>query len=276
MNAFVKGVLRKAGGMLAVLSWLIPVSCGNDAGPWKLVWSEDFDGPVLDTAAWTRVPRGQNDWDNTMSLREDLVRFEDGQLVLLGKVNADTLSDPSRFVSAGIASAGTRSFRLARFEVRAKFNSARGFWPALWLMPQRDSSSIPDYAEMDIMEHLNADSLVYQTGHSGYSLSGHDETPPHYDTVPVDPDDWNVYAVEVHQDSVCFFVNDAKTFTYPRIVNDVAPEMNQFPYPEFPFYLILSNQVGGNWVGPVEASDLPTELRIDWVKVFQRRRGPRG
>lgn len=269
MKAFVNGILCRTGRLLAVLSLMIPAACGNDNGRWKLVWRDDFDGPVLDTSAWTRVPRGPNDWDNTMSLREDLVRFEDGQLVLVGKVNADTLSDPSRMVSAGIASAGKRSFRQARFEVRAKFNSARGFWPALWLMPQRDSSSIPDYAEIDIMEHLNADTLVYQTVHSGYSLNGHDETPPHYDTVPVDPDGWNVYAVEVHRDSVCFFVNDTKTFTYPRIVNDIDPEMNQFPFSELPFYLILSNQLGGNWVGPVDASDLPAELRIDWVKVFQ-------
>ena len=261
------GGLVKAARILVVLSLMIPVSCGNDKNSWKLVWMDDFEGPVLDTSAWSRVPLGRNDWDNTMSLREDLVRFEDGQLVLVGKVNADTLSDPSRIVSAGIT--GKRSFSLARFEVRAKFNSARGFWPALWLMPRRDSSSIQDYAEMDIMEHLNADSLVYQTVHSGYSLNGYDEKPPHYTTVPVDPDGWNVYAVEVHPDSVCFFVNDAKTFTYPRIENDFAPDMNQFPFSELPFYFILSNQVGGNWVGPVDESDLPTELRIDWVKVFQ-------
>lgn len=267
MNTFVRDALRRISKILAVLSLMVPVSCGNDKGPWKLVWMDDFDGPVLDTAAWTRVPRGQSDWNNTMSLREDLVRFEDGQLVLVGKVNADTLSDPSRIVSAGIT--GKSSFQLARFEVRARFNCARGYWPALWLMPRRDSTSIPDYAEIDIMEHLNADSLVYQTVHSGYSLSGHDETPPHYTTVPVDPEAWNVYAVEVHPDSLCFFVNDAKTFTYPRIVNDIAPEMNQFPFSELPFYFILSNQVGGGWVGPVEESDLPTELRIDWVKVFQ-------
>lgn len=255
----------------AFLSFLLLVSCGSDRSPWKLVWMDDFDGPALDTASWTRVPLGPHDWNNTMSLRDDLVRFEDGQLVLVGKVNSDTLADPTRIVSAGITSAGKRFFPLARFEVRARFNSAGGYWPALWLMPERDSSSIPDYAEIDIMEHLNADSLVYQTVHSGYSLAGHDETPPHYTTVPVDPDGWNVYAVEVHPDSLCFFVNGNRTLTYPRIVNDVAPEMNQFPFSELPFYFILSNQVGGGWVGPAVEADLPTELRIDWVKVYSAR-----
>ena len=124
MNTFVRDALRRISKILAVLSLMVPVSCGNDKGPWKLVWMDDFDGPVLDTAAWTRIPRGQSDWNNTMSLREDLVRFEDGQLVLVGKVNADTLSDSSRIVSAGIT--GKSSFQLARFEVRARFNCARG------------------------------------------------------------------------------------------------------------------------------------------------------
>ena len=47
--------------------------------------------------------------------------------------------------------------------------------------------------------------------------------------------------------------------------------MNQFPFSELPFYFILSNQVGGGWVGPAVEADLPTELRIDWVKVYSAR-----
>jgi len=252
------------------------LSCQSRKDTWKLAWMDDFDGPVLDTATWTRVPRGSSDWNNTMSLREGLVRFEDGQLVLTGIVNPDTLADPTRIVTAGITSAGKRFFSLARFEVRARFNSARGFWPALWLMPQRDSITAGgDYAEIDIMEHLNADTLVYQTVHSAYSLNGHDETPPHYTTVDIDPDDWNIYAAEVHPDSICFYVNEIRTFTYPRIVNDIDPARDQFPFDELPFYFILSNQVGGGWVGPVAEEDLPTELRIDWVKVWTPNQ-PRG
>jgi hypothetical protein len=51
-------------------------------------------------------------------------------------------------------------------------------------------------------------------------------------------------------------------------VNDIDPDRDQFPFSELPFFFILSNQVGGAWVGPVKEADLPTELRIDWVKVW--------
>ena len=44
----------------------------------------------------------------------------------------------------------------------------------------------------------------------------------------------------------------------------------QRSWPDHPFYLILSNQLGGSWVGPVDAPDqLPSEMRIDWIKVYQ-------
>lgn len=258
--------LALAGAVLLAL-----LSGGRDRDRWKLEWMDGFDGPVLDTAAWSRVSRGPSDWNNTMSLREDLVRLEDGQLVLLGRVNDDTLRDPTRIVTAGVTSRGRRAFRLARYEVRARFNCARGFWPALWLMPQRDSTSIRDYAEIDLMEHLNTDPLVYQTVHSDFTLAGHKKTPPAHTKVPIDPAAWNTYAAEVHPDSVCFFVNGEKTMTYPRIANDIAPEKNQFPFDCLPFHFILSNQLGGKWVGPVDEADLPSELRIDWVKVYTPR-----
>lgn len=78
----------------AVLAGLIAkASCQGGKGPWRLAWMDDFDSPALDTAAWSRVPRGASDWNNTMSLREDLVRFENGQIVLTGIVNPDTLAE---------------------------------------------------------------------------------------------------------------------------------------------------------------------------------------
>ena len=39
-------------------------SCSRSSG-WKLVWEENFDGSSLDTAVWSRIPRGAPDWQNT-------------------------------------------------------------------------------------------------------------------------------------------------------------------------------------------------------------------
>lgn len=243
-------------------------SCATQRHGWKRVWTENFNGKSIDESAWTRVHKGPSDWDNMMSLRPDLAYVSDGQLVLLGKVNDHSSADTTAFVTGGVTSSRKKSFQLARFEIKAKFNHVNGFWPAIWLMPDARLEA-PNYAEIDIMEHLNSDKKVYQTVHSHYSLHiQKQDVPPHYVTADIKVDDWNIYAVEVHPDSICFFVNDKKTMTYPRL-----PEKEyQFPWADCPFYLILSNQLEGAWVGPVSKPEqLPSELRIDWIRVYRKR-----
>ena len=259
MSDKIKGALFAAAILLA--------ACGSPKDGWELVWSEDFSDPVIDLDNWSRIPWGSPDWQNMMAPgREDLAFVEDGQLVLLGKNNDGTTADTTEFVTGGIWSAGKKSFRLARFEIRAKFNSVKGFWSAIWLLPD-DGVAYPHGGEIDIMEHLNSETIAYQTVHSYYSLNVCDSIPKHNSTAVIDPSEWNVYAVEIHKDSVCFFTNEEKTLTYPK----VEGLDEQFPYSDHPFYLILSNQLGGAWVGEVAPEQLPSELRIDWVKVYQRK-----
>ena len=246
---------------------VVLTSCATQSQEWKLVWTEDFKGKVIDESVWTRIGRGLSDWDNMMSLRPDLAYVENGELVLLGKVNDHSTADTTAFVTGGIWSAGKKSFQQARIEIRAKYNHVPGFWPALWLMPDAYLPA-PLYAEIDIMEHINDDSIAYQTVHSRYTLdTPQDQQPPHSHSCPIRVGDWNTYATEIHPDSICFFVNDVKTFTYPRTEDDKL----KFPWPDYPFYIILSNQLEGQWVGPVSNPELlPSELRVDWIKVYEK------
>ena len=80
------------------------------------------------------------------------------------------------------------------------------------------------------------------------------------------PDDYNMYAVEMYPDSVVFFVNDRRTFAYPKIETD---KEGQFPFDK-PYYLLVDMQLEGGWVGPVDTLDLPVEMSVDWVRYYQR------
>ena len=54
------------------------------------------------------------------------------------------------------------------------------------------------------------------------------------------------------------------------IVNpDAEKGPAQWPFDQ-PFYLILSMQIGGQWVGEANAADYPAGMEIDWVRVHQR------
>ena len=65
-------------------------ACNANKDEWKLVWSDEFDGEQIDEATWTRVPTGKDDWDDMMSLREDLAYVENGELVLADELTPDT------------------------------------------------------------------------------------------------------------------------------------------------------------------------------------------
>lgn len=118
------------------------------------------------------------------------------------------------------------------------------------------------------MERLNYDSIAYQTVHSHYTYTlGIKDDPVSHSIGMIDPDRYNVFAVEMYPDSLSFFINNVHTFTYPRIQ---TVKEGQFPFNQ-PFYLLIDMQLGGSWVGKVDPADLPVEMEVDWVRFYQRK-----
>ena len=140
--------------------------------------------------------------------------------------------------------------------------------PAFWLLPENEGW--PNGGEIDIMERLNNDTIAYQTVHSAYTYTlGIKDNPKQGGIGFINRDDYNVYSVEMYQDSLVFFINETRTFAYPRIETD---KEGQFPFTDKKFYLLLDMQLGGSWVGAVDSSDLPVEMEIDWVRFYQKKK----
>ena len=241
-------------------------ACTPSQPEWRLVWEENFDQiNDFDPAVWSKIPRGTADWNNYMSDFDSLYEMRNGNLVLRGIQNLTQPQDTAPFLTGGVYTKGKMGFMDGRLEIKAKLNGATGAWPAFWLLPQE--GQWPMGGEIDIMEWLNYDNIVYQTVHSHYTYDlGFKTTPPQGSTGPIHPEAYNVYAVEMYADSLCFFINDQHTFTYPRIETD---QEAQFPFHQ-PFYLLLDMQLGGSWVGAVDPTELPVEMSIDWVRFYQK------
>lgn len=201
------GIMGKGGHwILGALTWtLILGSCssskkmvghphiylqqeGREDSPWKLVWMDDFNGTSLDTTKWSRIPVGNSDWNRHMSTDDRCFEMKDGTLQLLGINNPDTIRDKRPFLTGGIWSKGKFAFQYGRIEIRAKLGSAQGAWPAMWMLAELDKyGKYPRNGEIDIMEHLNFDTIIYQTTHSYYTLDmGQKQNPPHHGTAPID------------------------------------------------------------------------------------------
>lgn len=254
--------------LLSIAFAIICIACTTQPdNKWKLVWEDNFDQKDgFDTSVWSKIPRGRSDWSNYMSDFDSLYVVENSHLILRGINNTTQKQDTAQFLTGGVYTFGKKEFNGGRFEIRARLESAQGAWPAFWLLPI--NNKWPTTGEIDIMEHLNFDDAVYQTIHTDYTfnLGIKDPTPGSF--TQIDKDGYNTYAVEIYPDSICFFVNDVKNITYPRLEGDIE---GQFPFNDQPFYLLLDMQLGGSWVGSVDPEQLPVAMYIDWVRYYQEK-----
>jgi beta-glucanase (GH16 family) len=236
---------------------------------WELVWQDEFSGARLDDSKWTRCERGRSDWQNTMSDDPRLVKIEGGVLHLLGIVNDQKDRDPAPYLTAGVTSRGKFAYQYGVVQIRARFKSAQGSWPALWMLGAE--KGWPANGEIDLMEHLNFDHIIYQTVHSEYTVRiDKTNTPKKGGTAEINRDDWNTYGCVWDANKIVFTVNGDFTHTYPRVP---AKGEKQWPFDQ-PFYFILSMQIGGKWVngsGPTNPAHYPAGLEVDWVRVYSQK-----
>lgn len=232
---------------------------------WELKYTENFDGKDLQSRLWNRIAGTADsgpDWQRNISSRADLSEVKNGELVLKGIRNDDPSSDPRRVLAGGVMTRGLFCMKYGKVEIRAKLKGQKGAWPAIWMMPQDPVGTWPECGEIDILERLNFDAFVYQTVHSTWARA-HPNDPPNMGKGAAKPDSWNVYAIEWTPDLIVWRINGKATHSYRRI----SESHERWPW-DTPFYLIIDMQLGGQWVGPVDESTLPTEMRIDWVKFY--------
>ena len=225
---------------------------------YRLVWEEDFASETPDSTLWSIIPAQPYDWARHMtSERPDLMEISGGTL----KLRADCDRTTSTYVTAGLWGKGKQEITLGRIDVRARFDSGQGFWPAIWMLGYASDVSWPRNGEIDIMEHLNQDSIVYQTVHNGLTEREDYTGSDRGSVIGIDSSCFNVYSVVIEEHQILLLVNDRLCHTYPRVVEGEE----QFPYP---FYLILSAQMGGSWVGQPVPPEHPLTLEIDYIRHY--------
>ena len=222
---------------------------------------------LFDHGKWSKIPSGKSDWNKYMSSHPDCFSISDGKLFLRGINNPDTLTDSRPYLTGGLYTKGKFAFQYGKIEIHAKLECARGAWPAIWMLAEKDRyGKYPRNGEIDIMEHLNFDSIIYQTTHSYYTLELKEKNnPPHGGMARLNINEYNTFGLEWYPDKLIFTLNGMETFRYPRI-NGV--DASQWPYDQ-PFYIMIDQQLGGNWVGKVNPGDLPVQMIVDWVRVYQ-------
>ena len=252
-------------------------------GYWNLVWSDEFDGAMLDTNRWTfDVDNGYwsdgqwiSGWGNNeleyYTSRTQNVYVANGVLHLVARKES---YGGSSYTSGRIKSHGLFSKKYGRFEFRAKLPQGQGFWPALWLLPEYPIFPRGQYGnwaasgEIDVMENRGSDPTTVQgTIFYGGEWPNQAES-TQSDTLPNggQSTDFHTYLLEWTTNSMRWYVDGQLYETQTSWWSSGAA----YPAPfDQPFYIIMNLAVGGDYGGnPNVSTVFPGEVQVDYVHVY--------
>jgi beta-glucanase (GH16 family) len=252
----------------------LPVSPLGPEGRFDLIFADEFAEPELSQDRWTTCYWWDNNGCTNLGNKElqwyvpQNIRVEDGTLILTAKPEEVIGHEGMTFpYTSGMVTSGryyeedlsdTRfSTTYGFFEMRARVPSGQGLWPAFWLLPDNHTSK----PEIDIMEVLGHRPGVLEL-HYHYKKANGDVRQKGHE---IETDDlsknWHVYGLEWSSEEITWYLDGEELWRIEEreLISNV------------PMYLIINLAVGGNWPGaPDESTRFPAELKVDYVRVWQR------
>lgn len=233
----------------------------TDTSAYRLVWSDEFNGSKVNTANWN-FERGGAGWGNHEKeyYQEANARVSNGNLIIQARKEK---VDTNTYTSSRMTTLGKREFTYGKIEARIKIPVGQGLWPAFWMLGANiHTVDWPACGETDIMEHINADSLIYGTLH--WDNNGHVSDGGKITTAS--PKDYHVYAVEWDSSAIRWYLDGVK-YHEVNILNNI----NGTEEFQKSSYIILNLAVGGDWPGQaVDDSKFPASMYVDYVRVYQK------
>ena len=245
-----------------IVNNVVPPSDSTTVKPvYSLVWSDEFNGTSVDATKWT-FETGGGGWGNNELeyYQPQNATVSNGNLVITAK--KETVSGQS-YTSARMNTLGKFSQTYGRIEARIKMPLGTGMWPAFWMLGANiNTVSWPTCGEIDIMEHINANNVIYGTMHwnggSGHVSYG--------STTMTTPADYHVYAIEWDAKQIRWYVDNTLYQT-----GNILGNINNTGAFHLPFFILLNLAVGGDFPGAaVDESILPASMYVDYVRVYKQ------
>jgi beta-glucanase (GH16 family) len=243
--------------------------------PWKLVWSDEFDGESLDYTKWEAEVNAFGGGNQELQIytdRKENVRVEDGHLVLEARRDHHGIAGTVREYSSGrIRSKHRGDWKYGKFEMRAKLPAGQGVWPAFWMLPTDEVyGTWAASGEIDILEFKGQEpNVIWGTLHYGKQWpenkhSGIQHKLPKGNFT----EDFHTFGIE-WEDGVFRWYVDGELY---QTQMEWSSAGGKFPAPfDQRFHLILNLAVGGGFVGnPNDTTTFPAKYLIDFVRVSQR------
>ncbi|WOO43597.1 glycoside hydrolase family 16 protein [Rubellicoccus peritrichatus] len=269
----------------------IPQSVPAPAKGMKLIFEDDFDGPLsiskdgIGTTYHAHKPGGGDfsGWKFTSPLK-DGAPFEQTGTWLKIAARKDARSPKGR---SGIIASVDKNFKgvwvkaPCYLECRLTAQSAIGTWPAFWTLSLGLNK---EQDELDILEGYGGKGKG-NPNHPGYSIVSHFWKQKNADGTPkkkfhIRPDIMNIggksywsttfhtYGVYVGLEETVYYFDDIEVLRHPT--NNVSRD--------FPHYFLINYAIGGISRWPIDLSryDEGSDMWVDYVRVFAEEEVPAG
>ena len=247
-----------------------------EPGPgWTLVWSDEFDGKVLDEENWNRqvekAGRFNGEWQRYTDSTENAY-VEDGCLVIRAIHESDK-HGMGQYTSARLNTANKQAWTYGKIAARIQLPHGKGSWPAIWMLGANidengGDTPWPWSGEIDILELYGSrdDGVVEANIHYAGATGRHASM----GAVPYKldegrfADNFHVFELEWTAESFTWSV-DGQQFASTAIT---AEEFSEF---HRDFFILLNVAVGGGSDrNPDNTTVFPLQMYVDWVRVYQR------
>lgn len=259
---------------------MLHASIGTARAGWKLVWNDEFNSNAIDTNHWGfDIGNGNDGWGNHEL--EYYTERPQNAFVSNGVLHIVALKESyngCRYTSAKLKSAHLFSKKFGRFEFRARLPYGKGYWPALWMMPEKSVyGGWPASGEIDVTENRGSNATaVLGTIHYGGLYPHHSQShgPPFEFTGGDSVTNFHVYALEWTTNAIRWYVDDhlyeTQSSWWSSSNRTNTAIRNPYPAPfDEPFYIIMNLAVGGQFGGnPDYNTAFPGEMQVDYVRVY--------
>ena len=243
---------------------------------YSLVWSDEFNGGPTLGKDWVAEnwPAGyvNNELQTYTSKTIDgksTLEVKDGFL----NINCFKGSD-GKIYSGRVNAKPSTGWLFGYFEARINLPKGKGTWPAFWMMPCNvdwGKNPWPMCGEIDIMEEVGANpNYVSSSLHTeNYNhTKGTQKTHEMYCAGA--EGEFHIYACEWTEDEIVTYVDGKVQLRAPR--SSMGTDHASWPF-HYAFYPILNLAWGGDWGGykGVDDNALPVTMKIDYVRIFQKK-----
>ncbi len=256
---------------------------------YRLVWAQEFSGEGdPDPRVWGHETGFSRNRELQWYQREN-ARLENGMLVIEGRrkrvenpgfeAGSDDWRAKHRFAeytSASLTTKGKHEWLYGIFEMRARFETRDGLWPAWWTLGS--ARPWPGCGEIDIMEYyrgmLLANACWKAEGGRWSQEWDSSRTPIDELSGSSETTDWasefHVWRMEWTEDRVDLFV-DGRLLNSIDVSTTINPDGSN-PFRE-PHYMLVNLAIGGTQGGDPAQTEMPTRYEIDYIRVFQAEDG---